>query len=150
MFNSFIDYMPLVCVDVVIIHNNKCLLLKRKNWPAKNQYWLPGGRILKNESIKEATIRKVKEETNLNTVYRSFLTVEETFFQNDQLTKHTINLTNLVVATTDTGFRLDNQHSNFKWLEKDDPFLLQLDDAVQNPIRCAYQCHCNGENIINK
>ena len=50
---------------VIIIKEDKILLIHRfKN--GKEYYVLPGGSIEKGESLKEAAIREVKEETNLD------------------------------------------------------------------------------------
>ena len=42
------------------------ILIKRKYPPFRDYYALPGGFIQKGETQKEALIREVKEETNLN------------------------------------------------------------------------------------
>ena len=58
--------MPINCVDVVLKTTDRgFLMIKRKEEPAKDQWWLPGGRVLRNESLVSAAKRKVLEETNL-------------------------------------------------------------------------------------
>jgi len=54
-------------VDAVIeVGKNKIVLIKRKYPPFQDFYALPGGFIEKGEKAKEAVIREVKEETNLD------------------------------------------------------------------------------------
>jgi len=54
-------------VDAVIEDQNEnIVLIKRKYPPFRNFYALPGGFIRKGEKVKEAVLREVKEETNLN------------------------------------------------------------------------------------
>ena len=54
-------------IDAVIeIGEEDIILIKRKYPPYKDYYALPGGFIEKNETAKEALIREVKEETNLD------------------------------------------------------------------------------------
>lgn len=53
-------------VTGIIFKGDTCLLLQRKD----NDFWggfyeAPGGKVEDNESIKEALIREIKEETNL-------------------------------------------------------------------------------------
>ena len=70
--------MPIICIDVVIMIENKVFLIKRDKEPAKNEYWFPGGRLIKNENVREAVGRIVKAETNLsiiNQVYLDFVAV---------------------------------------------------------------------------
>lgn len=64
---------PSVTVDIVIftiIENDlKILLIKRKLPPFKNFWALPGGFVKIDESIEEAALRELKEETNVSNVY---------------------------------------------------------------------------------
>ena len=45
------------------------LLVKRKNYPFKDKWCLPGGFVNLNESIDDAAIRILKDETNLKNIY---------------------------------------------------------------------------------
>jgi len=138
LMDSIINCMPILCVDAVVLYQGKFLVMRRNFWPAEGSYWLPGGRMYKNETIIDATIRKVKDETNLNASYRSFLTVEETVFEKEEgLTKHTVNIVSLVDVETVEYFSFDDQHNDYKWLQKNDPMLNELSPAVYKPIDCA-------------
>jgi 8-oxo-dGTP diphosphatase len=62
------DYpMPSVTVDVVLFSPDKShiLCVKRKNEPYKGFYCLPGGYMEISETLKNAAIREVFEETNI-------------------------------------------------------------------------------------
>ena len=61
-FQNIINMTPLVALDIIIRFNNKILLGKRINEPAKGYYFIPGGRILKNESLEKACLRLTKKE----------------------------------------------------------------------------------------
>jgi ADP-ribose pyrophosphatase YjhB (NUDIX family) len=41
--------------------DNALLLLRTKNEPAKGEWWFPGGRIKKGESLEQASHREVKD-----------------------------------------------------------------------------------------
>jgi len=56
---------PQVAIGAVVIHEGKILLVKRKNPPGKNFWALPGGSVRWGETLQEATIREIKEETGL-------------------------------------------------------------------------------------
>lgn len=47
----------------------KVLLIKRKNHPFKDCWAIPGGFVDMNESVEEAALRELKEETNIENVY---------------------------------------------------------------------------------
>ncbi len=55
-----------LATDCVIFSEEKIVLIKRKNNPFKGQYALPGGFVEPNETVENACIREIKEETNLN------------------------------------------------------------------------------------
>lgn len=60
------EALPILCVDVVLRNpRGKYLLVKRANAPKKDQWWVVGGRVLKGETLEEAVVRKVKEETGI-------------------------------------------------------------------------------------
>ncbi|MFT2520332.1 GDP-sugar hydrolase WbdI, partial [Escherichia coli] len=54
-FREIIKLVPLVSIDLLIENENgEYLFGLRNNRPAKNYFFVPGGRIRKNESIKNA------------------------------------------------------------------------------------------------
>lgn len=57
---------PKVTADAVIIKDEKILLIKRGFDPFKGSWALPGGFIEYGETVEEATVREVKEETGLD------------------------------------------------------------------------------------
>lgn len=48
----------------MIIHHRQLLLIKKSRGPYKGKYDLPGGSIEFGESMEEALMREIKEETN--------------------------------------------------------------------------------------
>jgi colanic acid biosynthesis protein WcaH len=65
-YKIMLEKLAIPCVDVVVENSEgEILMIKRSNEPAKDQWWLPGGRIFKKERIKDAAIRKIREEVGL-------------------------------------------------------------------------------------
>lgn len=56
---------PQAAVGAVLFHKKKVLLVKRGKAPAKGMWALPGGKILPGETMQQALIREIKEETGL-------------------------------------------------------------------------------------
>lgn len=61
-------------------HEENVLLVKNKGSGA-SYYTLPGGAVEKGETLEEAAIREVKEETGLDVQVDGIFTVSEAFFE---------------------------------------------------------------------
>ena len=57
---------PVVGVGAIIVSEGKILLEKRKNEPSRGKWSIPGGLVELGESVEQAVIREVKEETGLD------------------------------------------------------------------------------------
>jgi 8-oxo-dGTP diphosphatase len=66
---------PSLTVDGIIIQNKKMVFIKRANPPFKGKYALPGGFVEYNETVENAVLREIKEETGLKTKIKSLLGV---------------------------------------------------------------------------
>jgi mutator protein MutT len=56
---------PLLGVGAIIVENGRILLVRRANPPLQGEWSIPGGLVETGETIKEALIREVREETCL-------------------------------------------------------------------------------------
>jgi colanic acid biosynthesis protein WcaH len=56
-FRTLCNLSHLIAIDLLIYYKDKLLLGLRKNEPAKNYYFVPGGRIHKMEQINDAIQR---------------------------------------------------------------------------------------------
>ena len=63
---KYAPYPPIfVTVDAVVVQSGHILLVKRKDTPGKGLWALPGGFVNQEESIREAVIRELVEETKI-------------------------------------------------------------------------------------
>ena len=110
--------MPIICVDIVLERDGRVLLLKRKNLPARNQWWFPGGRIAKGEAIEQAALRKVREEIGLVCKFKGILGVEETYFEKQDEMEFDIHTINIVVELEPLEKNepiIDKDHVAYNW-----------------------------------
>ena len=65
LYSRIKSLMPIPTMDLLVIHEGKLLLMLRNNNPAKDQWFIPGGRILLGETMEQAARRVLQEETGL-------------------------------------------------------------------------------------
>lgn len=100
-FLGIIKHTPLISIDLLVTDENNCLLLGyRNNRPAKNFWFVPGGRILKNETLSLAFSRLCKNELNIqHTIDNSrFAGVFEHFYADNFANKPNISTHYIVMA----------------------------------------------------
>ncbi|HUR19074.1 MAG TPA: NUDIX domain-containing protein [Acidimicrobiales bacterium] len=64
---------PEVCVAAVAVDGDRLLLVRRGRGPAAGFWSIPGGHVEMGETLAEAVVREVAEETGLEVVCDSFL-----------------------------------------------------------------------------
>lgn len=118
LYTKIHELMPIACLDLVIMRNGKILLVKRDRDPAKDQYWLPGGRILRGESFVEAAKRIAKGEVGLSISKLTNIGIGNLVFKEDPFGHgcgtHTVSFIYKCVAGKETP-SLDNNHIDYKW-----------------------------------
>jgi colanic acid biosynthesis protein WcaH len=66
-YAQMLERMPVLCVDGLIVdQRGHFLLVKRRNAPRQGQWWVPGGRVLKGETLEAAFERKMREELGVD------------------------------------------------------------------------------------
>ena len=122
LYKQIVDTMPIPCVDIVISHENKVLLVHRKEEPAKGKWWVAGGRIHKNESLVDATLRKVRDETGLEVeVIKKLDFYEYTCDKSQQNSKtgsHSIIVGFHVRVKNPKEVVVDETSSDYRWISR--------------------------------
>ena len=125
-FKSVIQHTPLISIDLIVRNElGEVLLGKRVNAPAKGYWFVPGGRVRKNETLDDAFVRLVREELGIESggtrADAKFIGVFEHFYD-DCVFGEGVSTHYLVLGYT---IRLDlrgcnfqlptHQHENFRW-----------------------------------
>lgn len=120
-YNLFLEMMPIACVDFVLVMDGKALLVNRSDPPAKGQWWVPGGRVIKGEFMRETAVRKAKEEIGIDISVGPIIHTDETIFQDGPygIPVHSINTCFFVYPVSeDVVPQLDSHHSEYCWINK--------------------------------
>lgn len=142
IYSDAVANLPIACVDVFLYHpsTKQYLLVLRKDPPAKNFWWPPGGRVFKGELLTDCARRKCREEIGATDVHSvRILGVAETFFPDSAWNNqtHTINTLVLVTINSRDSLQIDDTCLNFKWLpidvfpENEDPYVQNIYTLAQ-------------------
>jgi len=74
---------PFIGVGAVIVQNHRALLIRRGQPPLLGEWSLPGGVLECGETLREATIREVCEETGIGVEVSEMLGVYERIIRSD-------------------------------------------------------------------
>lgn len=131
LFCNVIKNTPLVSIDFLIQNEDEHILLGRRiNKPALGYWFVPGGRVHKDEKIDKAIERILYDELRIvsNIDRPTFKGVFEHFYQdnyfNDDFSTHYIVLAYEIINCNEAELTLPyDQHSDYKWFSRDEIFI---------------------------
>ncbi len=140
-FEHIVRGAPLCSIDIVIRDPHGAILLGlRKNDPAKGFYFVPGGRIRKNETLADAFQRILASETSIELKFHEarFIGVFEHFYETNWkglsgFGTHYVCLAYEVRLPARVDAVLDTQHVESVWASPVDLEKLQI-----HPYTLAY------------
>lgn len=126
-FSIVIDKTPLVSIDLVVMNTkHEVLLGKRLNKPAQGYWFVPGGRIQKNEKLDVAFRRLTLNELGVEfSIEQSQLIGPFTHIYSDYVFGTDVNTHyvaiayKLVVDTEQLKLPIDDQHNQYQWFSSE-------------------------------
>ena len=126
MFLNIVDKSPLVAMDLVVVRGGTEILLGlRNNRPARGFWFVPGGRIQKNEPMQTALARVAQGELGLELSSLSQPPVhmgafehfyDDCFAGDADISTHYVVMGNLIHLPAGAELQAtDAQHSDLRW-----------------------------------
>lgn len=133
LFKTIVANTPLIATDLIIINDsNEILLGRRVNRPARNFWFVPGGRILKNEGIADTISRVWHSEVSRNTPapkWHFFGLYEHRYpdnvFDDDSFDTYYLILAHILRVSSRLALSMDDQHEALSFW--------RLSDALVDP-----------------
>lgn len=75
--------LPVCAVGAIVLEKGELLLVKRDREPARGSWSLPGGRVEWGESLMEACVREVREETGIDVEVEGLAGIAERIIPDD-------------------------------------------------------------------
>lgn len=123
-FKTIVASTPLISIDLIVRNpQGEILLGKRTNRPAKGYWFVPGGRVLKDESLECAMSRLTKVELNVESSKATFKGVYQHFyddnFSQDNFTTHYVVLAYELALDEQLLSLPVEQHSEYSWFPEE-------------------------------
>tara|TARA_B110000879_G_scaffold183288_1_gene241951 strand:+ start:194 stop:664 length:471 start_codon:yes stop_codon:yes gene_type:complete len=125
-FKTVIASTPLISIDLVVKNTKgEYLLGYRNNRPAQGFWFVPGGRILKDETMDDAFIRLCKDELGVALMRQQavFLGPFEHFYDDtvfgEDVTTHYVVLGYALTIDVDLASLPQEQHNQYAWFTAD-------------------------------
>ncbi|MDT7032634.1 MULTISPECIES: GDP-mannose mannosyl hydrolase [Enterobacter] len=122
LFQSIVANTPLISVDLIVINKEGLALLgQRQNRPAQGYWFVPGGRIFKDESFEQAFRRITNDELGVELALSTaiFRGVYEHFyddnFSGDNFSTHYVVHGYTLSLETEALVLPRTQHNDYKW-----------------------------------
>ena len=135
-FKKLVSISPLFSIDLVVVNSEYEILVgERKNAPAKGFWFVPGGRVFKNEPLDKAFTRICsnelgiefsRNESSLLGLFEHFY--DDSFFDSEIKT-HYINAAHVIKLKSEQLNLPEEQHSQYRWLSLEE---LQHDEQVHH------------------
>jgi len=125
-WHDIVRHVPIVSVDLLVRHADGVVLGKRTNRPGRGEWFVPGGRVRKDERLDAAIHRVAEAELGVDVRIEERLGVYEHLWDesefDDVATKHYL-ANGVVVQPRGERFVGDDQHSDLRVFEPPFPDL---------------------------
>ena len=150
-FKTVIASTPLISIDLVVKNSEGLVLLgKRINRPAQGFWFVPGGRVLKDEQLDNSFERLLKVELAMEKCEAKFLGVYQHFYTDniteDKFTTHYIVLAYELIFNGSLIKLPNEQHNEYRWFKESE---LLNHNEVHNHTKWYFQKRNKADEIFS-
>ena len=131
---------PILAVSAAIIRDGRILIVRRARPPAHGLFTLPGGGVEVGETLHEAVIREVREETALTVEPLALAGYREAIAQDSdgRIERHFVILPFAARWIAGDVVLLDEELGEARWLLPDELAGLTTTDGLAEIVRAAF------------
>ena len=133
---------PLVGVGGVVVHESRVLLVQRGTEPLKGRWTIPGGLVDVGESLREAVIREVKEETGLDVEPVELIELLDRIHREDERVRYHYVIADYLCRMTGGTLGAASDADAARWVERSEwnsHSILAIDPITTRVIEAAWQ-----------
>ena len=109
---------PLVGVGGIVVYENKVLLVRRGTEPLKGQWSIPGGLIDVGETMREAVMREVREETGLEVEPVELIELLDRIHREDERVRYHYVIADYLCWVTGGTLQAASDADAVRWVER--------------------------------
>lgn len=123
VWETVVRNVPIPSVDLIVRTKGGILLARRQNEPAKGEWFVPGGRVQKGETLTDAVQRVAKKELGVQVRIEQELGAYDHLYAESDIPnsggKHYV-AHGYVVSPESESFELDSQHDQVRVFTEDE------------------------------
>ncbi|MBV9574770.1 MAG: NUDIX hydrolase [Acidobacteriales bacterium] len=131
---------PVVGVGAVIVEHDRALLVKRRHAPLADAWSIPGGALELGETIRDALVREVREETGLSVEVADLLGIFDRIIRDakGEILYHYI-LIDFLCRITGGECRARDDAKEIRWFTLDEITTLSLPEDTAEVLRLGFE-----------
>ena len=133
---------PLAGVGAVVVCRGRVLLVQRATEPARGQWSLPGGLVEIGESLADAVVREVREETGLTVEPVELIELLERIHREGERVRYHYVIADYLCRVTGGELRAGSDAAQVRWVERaewNSHSALKLDPITVRVIEAGWQ-----------
>ena len=133
--NQEFNNKPLIAVGVLVIDEDKALIIKRGEEPNKFLWSIPGGLVEIGEELEEAAIREVKEEMGIDVKIESMIGVFNCINRNRNEIEYHYVIIDYIAKEFTGSIKTNKEILDFKWVKFNELHNYELTNTTRELFR---------------